>query len=493
MVWNSNTACRTALGHLGLVGRVGGHELGAAGQGAHHRRHLVVVGAAAGEAHQAIGAGPVGLAQATPCAPARRARASRRPGPVPGRAAAPRGRRRTARRATTGRGRPASGPARRRCAAGSRAPLLLHPRAATAGVGRAWPAASAPAARRSRRRRRAAGRRRRSGPGRCPARAWARSCRWSAGRRSGRPPAISAPSRRGWRPSPTTPRNRRAGPAAFSSSSAARPTKSPLAQPTTQPSSAWSGVMPGPSSWPCRGRPASRRRVSRAPSPAGVDARSPARPPRSSRPPPPARRTRPRPRRCSRYRPPGSVTPSQSKRATAKRCTAAASGETVARQRPGLGALHGHDGPFLGDVVPADGRHDAAGVRRVGHDVEALLVDPPHDDVVGHRAGRVQQVGVLGPPGRDLAQVVAQRMLQVVEGLRAVDPHGAEMADVEGHGGRHGRPGVRPRSPSGRPAASPSRRRAPSSPRGPRGPRAAASDGAGDQSRASSSAATEPD
>ena len=47
------------LGHLGLVGRVGGDELGASGEGPGHRRDLVVVGAAAGEADQAVGSGPV--------------------------------------------------------------------------------------------------------------------------------------------------------------------------------------------------------------------------------------------------------------------------------------------------------------------------------------------------------------------------------------------------------------------------------------------------
>ena len=45
---------------------------------------------------------------------------------------------------------------------------------------------------------------------------------------------------------------------------------SALSHATTQPSPACSGVMPGPSSWPCSGRPASRRSVSRAPSPAGL-------------------------------------------------------------------------------------------------------------------------------------------------------------------------------------------------------------------------------
>ena len=47
------------------------------------------------------------------------------------------------------------------------------------------------------------------------------------------------------------------------------PRNAGLPHATTQPSPACSGVMPGPSSWPCSGSPASRRSVSRAPSPAG--------------------------------------------------------------------------------------------------------------------------------------------------------------------------------------------------------------------------------
>ena len=45
---------------------------------------------------------------------------------------------------------------------------------------------------------------------------------------------------------------------------------------------------------------------------------------------------------------------------------------------------------------------------------------PPHDDVVEHRAvGVVEQVGVLGPPGADLAEIVGQRLLQPVERIGA--------------------------------------------------------------------------
>ena len=52
-----------ALGHLGLIRRIGGHELGTAGQGPDHGGDLVVVGTPAGEADQTVDAGPVALAQ----------------------------------------------------------------------------------------------------------------------------------------------------------------------------------------------------------------------------------------------------------------------------------------------------------------------------------------------------------------------------------------------------------------------------------------------
>ena len=96
-----------ALGHLGLVGRVGGHELGPPGQRPGHRRDLVVVGAAAGEADQAVGAGPVAVGERLHVGedvglthPVGQLEAALEP-------ARPRARRRTARPATTGRGTPA--------------------------------------------------------------------------------------------------------------------------------------------------------------------------------------------------------------------------------------------------------------------------------------------------------------------------------------------------------------------------------------------------
>ena len=216
------------------------------------------------------------------------------------------------------------------------------------------------------------------------------------------------PGRRGAGGGPrrTSPRRRRATPRSCSAASASRPRKSPLSHATTQPSPACSGVMPGPSSWPCSGRPASSRSVSRAPSPAGAKPGAEHRVPQRRRPRRPARPPRRRPRPCSRCRRPTQrhALPRRP-RPRGSRPTAAASGATAARRAPGRRALHGEHGPLGGDVRRRRGRRRTrVGVRGVGHDVEALVVDPPHDDVVEHRAvGLVEQVRVLRPARADLA------------------------------------------------------------------------------------------
>ena len=103
---------------------------------------------------------------------------------------------------------------------------------------------------------------------------------------------------------------------------------------------------------------------------------------------------------------------------------------------PGRGPLHGDDGPGRGDVLTQAERGDhPIGVGRVGHDVEAALVDPPDDDVVEYRGvAGIEQMGVLRPARRHLPEVVGERPLQAVERVGTLDPHGPEMADVEGHG-----------------------------------------------------------
>ena len=59
---------------------------------------------------------------------------------------------------------------------------------------------------------------------------------------------------------------------------------------------------------------------------------------------------------------------------------------------------------------------------------------PPDDDVVEHRAVVVEEVGVLGSAGGDLAQVVGEGPLQPVEGVGFVQADRAEMGHVEDDG-----------------------------------------------------------
>ncbi len=67
------------------------------------------------------------------------------------------------------------------------------------------------------------------------------------------------------------------------------------------------------------------------------------------------------------------------------------------QESPRLGALHGDHGPLLGYVGPPDRAEHVARVGGVGHDVEAVLVDPPDDHVVDDEAVLVEQVRVLRP------------------------------------------------------------------------------------------------
>ncbi len=82
-----------------------------------------------------------------------------------------------------------------------------------------------------------------------------------------------------------------------------------------------------------------------------------------------------------------------------------------------------------------EGGHQRPGVRRVRHDDELVLGQPPHDDVVDDvRVDLVEQVGVLRATRLDPVEVVRERPL---EGrLRPVprDAQRSEVRHVEHHG-----------------------------------------------------------
>ncbi len=208
-----------------------------------------------------------------------------------------------------------------------------------------------------------------------------------------------------------------------------------MSQLTTQPSPACSDVMPGPSSWPCSGRPASSRNVSRAPRPAG-----------STPAPVTASHTSTALRRghreldtvLARVAGAGDDAPDP---------VPLDRGDAEPSDRRGLGphgrqpfprrrTLHRDHRSVPGHVsVLADPQRlpHPLRVRCVGHHVESVVGDPPDDDVVEHRGVvLVEQVGVLGSARPDLAQVVGQRQLQPFERIRSRHSHRAEVADVEG-------------------------------------------------------------
>ena len=266
------------------------------------------------------------------------------------------------------------------------------------------------------------------------------------------------PSRGIWRPSTTRPRSRRATPRVLLGLERRRGRGSrPCRSAPPSPSPACSGVMPGPSSWPCSGSPASSRSVSRAPSPAGVmpgvEQRSPHRAGRA----PPARGARRRPRPCTR------CPATQPARAVERRrgaprsaATAAASGDDRARaarapRAPAPRAPHAsavmsstsHSPPPWTSRPRRSASTSGAVFDAFGITRKSLGVDPPHDDVVDDvRVVGVEQVRVLRPPGLDAVEVVGERPLQRGERAGAVHAHRAEVRDVEHHRVARGTPGA---------------------------------------------------
>ena len=149
------------------------------------------------------------------------------------------------------------------------------------------------------------------------------------------------------------------------------------------------------------------------------------------------------------------------RRATRNRPTAAASGATRRQALAGLGPLHGDDRPRRGDVRRRRSRRRRrVGVRRVRHDVEALVVDPPHDDVVEHR-GVVSSSRCVywARPGAILPRSLVSAAAARSSASPTLDPHGAEVADVERDGCGAAGPVLGERAGRVRRAACPSRRR----------------------------------
>ena len=224
--------------------------------------------------------------------------------------------------------------------------------------------------------------------------------------------------------------------------------------------------------------------MSRAPSPAGTMPAPVTAVPQRRRPRRRARRSRRRARRCSRCRPrcsrdasPGARgrrgtgrrrrppgTPSASRSGAPGPCTA-----STARSCVVSSAADGVDAPGRCSRRSASRRRRRSARRR--------RRVPPHDDVVEHRRRRRRRAGgCTGPgPGPILPRSLVSVRCSRSSASAPVDPHGAEVRDVEHHGVARGRRGARRWCPSGTRAACPSRRTAPCGRRGCGGWRRAAS------------------
>ncbi len=108
-----------------------------------------------------------------------------------------------------------------------------------------------------------------------------------------------------------------------------------------------------------------------------------------------------------------------------------ASVETGGQAGPGFGALDGNDGALGGDVGAPQSVQDALGVGRVGHDIEALVVHPPDNDVVGHRTVVGQEVRVLRSTGSNLSKIVGELRCKRSKASGPGDAHGAQVAYVK--------------------------------------------------------------
>ena len=256
--------------------------------------------------------------------------------------------------------------------------------------------------------------------------------------------------------------------------------------------------MPAPSSWPCSGSPASRRkRVARAESGGrdpGVEQRLPARArpaaagtwsstPSSPVYPVPA--TQPRSRRTRAARP-RSARPSAS--VGARRSRAAPAPRDPAPRGPPASAVTSsiaHSPRAVEQRGLTERVDERRGVRRVGHHQEVARCRPPHDDVVDDvRVVGIEQVRVLRATGTDAVEIVGERPLQRGERAGAVHVHRPEVRHVEHDGAaRDTRDAPRARRCTG--SASPSHRTAPCARRGRGAARRAASGARGSLARGS--------
>ena len=166
--------------------------------------------------------------------------------------------------------------------------------------------------------------------------------------------------------------------------------------------------------------------------------------------------------RCSRCRPRRRARPPTSSRATWNRPTAAASGNTVARRSRAAGPAP-RGSPAWPVTSASSPTPRASRTRAV---FEAFGMTSKRSSSTHHTmmsssteasAGSSRWV-YCARPGADPVEVVGERRLQAVEGVGSLDPHGAEVADVEAPPRRCGTPCARRSCRPGTTAACPTRR-----------------------------------
>ena len=233
------------------------------------------------------------------------------------------------------------------------------------------------------------------------------------------------PARAGRRPSVAMPNRRRRDAGVRSASAASRPTnvrfvpRHDPAEPGLQRRDARSEFVAV--QWERR---LEAQRVASAES-GRRDSRRRTTPARDRRQRPTGSRSRGRSRRCSPVPAMVHGTPWKSATVTRNRPMSAGGGEHRRHERLRVGTLHGDHRTIRRRVDAADRRADARGVGRVRHDVEGRRCarSPPDDDVVDHRCVVVvEEMRVLGAPWLDLGEVVGERRLQTVEGVRRRRP-----------------------------------------------------------------------
>ena len=235
--------------------------------------------------------------------------------------------------------------------------------------------------------------------------------------------------------------------------------------------------MPGPSSWPWSGSPASRRSVSRAPRPGRDDALAQDRVPESAATSAGTAHSTPS---SPVYPVPATrqVAPAHSNRSTAKRWTVAASGETCASRARASGPCIAMTARSSVTSLPPMAATTSVVFEALG--MTSNRSSSTHHTMMSSTTNpsSSRRWVYWARPGWIRVRSLLSECCRWPKASAPDDAHRAEMADVEGNRRAAAGSMLGHRSRRGRPAASPSRRTGPSWPRARGATRGAARPGA---------------